>query len=103
MTANLRAFRRWRFQPRALTEITAVDASARVLDRELPLPLVLAPTGYTRMMHPAGEIGAARSAQRHGLPYTLSTMATTTIEAVAAGAQPDLWFPLYIPRERAMH
>ena len=103
MAANTRAFRRWRFQPRALPEITTVDASARVLDRELPLPLVLAPTGYTRMMHPAGEIGAARAAQRHGLPYTLSTMATTTIETVAEAAQPDLWFQLYILRDSGMN
>jgi L-lactate dehydrogenase (cytochrome) len=103
MAANTRAFRRWRFQPRALPEITTVDASARVLDRELPLPLVLAPTGYTRMMHSAGEIGAARAAQRHGLPYTLSTMATTTIEAVAEAAQPDLWFQLYILRDSGMN
>jgi L-lactate dehydrogenase (cytochrome) len=96
LAANVRAFRRWRFQPRALAAVTGVDTSAQVLDRKLPLPLVLAPTGYTRMMHPAGEIGAARSAQRHGLPYTLSTMATTTIEDVAEGARPDLWFQLYI-------
>ena len=102
MAANVRAFRRWRFQPRALAEITAVDTATRVLDRDLPLPLVLAPTGYTRIMHPAGEIGAARSAQRHGLPYTLSTMATTTIEAVAEAAQPDLWFQLYILRDRGL-
>ena len=54
------------------------------------------------MMHPAGEIGAARAAQRHGLPYTLSTMATTTIEAVAEAAQPDLWFQLYILRDRGL-
>ena len=103
MAANVRAFRRWRFQPRALTEITAVDTATRVLDRDLPLPLVLAPTGYTRMMHPAGEIGAARSAQRHGLPYTLSTMATTSIEDVAGAAQPDLWFQLYIQRDSGMN
>ena len=96
MAANVRAFRRWRFQPRAMGAVTGVDTSAQVLERTLPLPLVLAPTGYTRMMHPAGEIGAARSAQRHGLPYTLSTMATTTIEDVAASASPDLWFQLYI-------
>ena len=102
MAANVRAFRRWRFQPRALAEITAVDTATRVLDRDLPLPLVLAPTGYTRMMHPAGEIGAARSAQRHGLPYTLSTMATTTIEAVAEAAQPDLWFQLYILKDSGL-
>ena len=54
------------------------------------------------MMHPAGEIAAARAAQRHGLPYTLSTMATTTIEAVAEGAQPDLWFQLYILRDSGL-
>ena len=102
MAANVRAFRRWRFQPRALTGITAVDTATRLLDRDLPLPLVLAPTGYTRMMHPAGEIGVARAAQRHGLPYTLSTMATTSIEDVAAAAQPDLWFQLYIQKDEGL-
>ena len=47
-------------------------------------------------------VGAARAAQRHGLPYTLSTMATTTIEAVAEAAQPDLWFQLYILRDSGL-
>src|SRR5580698_7540294 len=102
MAANIRAFRRWRFQPRALVAVSEVDTSARILDRAVPLPLALAPTGYTRMMHADGEIGAARAAQRHGLPYTLSTMATTTIEAVAEAAQPDLWFQLYILRDRGL-
>src|SRR5580700_10390680 len=102
MAANIRAFRRWRFQPRALVDVSGVDTSTSILDRAVPLPLALAPTGYTRMMHPAGEIGAARAAQRHGLPYTLSTMATTTIEAVAEAAQPDLWFQLYILRDRGL-
>jgi L-lactate dehydrogenase (cytochrome) len=127
MAANLRAFRRWRFQPRALPEVMTVDTSVRLLDRDLPLPLALAPTGYTRMMHPAGEIGAARAAQRHGLPYGLSTMGTTTIEALAESAVlarptspdrppglarptspdrppgPDLWFQLYIQRDSGMN
>ena len=102
MAANVRAFRRWRFQPRALTGITAVDTATRLLDRDLTLPLVLAPTGYTRMMHPAGENAVARAAQRHGLPYTLSTMATTSIEDVAAAAQPDLWFQLYIQKDEGL-
>ena len=103
MEGNLRAFRRWRFQPRALPEITTVDTSARLLDRDLPIPLALAPTGYTRMMHPGGEIAAARAAQRYGLPYALSTMATTTIEDLAQAAQPDLWFQLYIQRDSGMN
>jgi L-lactate dehydrogenase (cytochrome) len=101
--ANTRAFRRWRFQPRALVDVSEADTSARFLDSVAPLPLALAPTGYTRMMHPAGEIAAARAAQRHGLPYTLSTMATTTIEAVAEAAQPDLWFQLYILRDSGLN
>ena len=101
--ANTRSFRRWRFQPRTLVNVSEADTSARFLDSDVPLPLALAPTGYTRMMHPAGEIGAARAAQRHGLPYTLSTMATTTIEAVAQAAQPDLWFQLYILRDSGLN
>jgi L-lactate dehydrogenase (cytochrome) len=101
--ANTRAFRRWRFQPRTLVNVSQADTSARFLDSDVPLPLALAPTGYTRMIHPAGEIGAARAAQRHGLPYTLSTMATTPIEAVAQAAQPDLWFQLYIVRDSGLN
>ena len=102
LRGNTKAFRRWRFQPRALVNVSQADTSSAFLGSVMPLPLALAPTGYTRMMHPAGEIGAARAAQRHGLPYTLSTMATTTIEAVAEAAQPDLWFQLYILRDRGL-
>jgi L-lactate dehydrogenase (cytochrome) len=96
-------------------DVSEPDTSTAFLGSVVPLPLALAPTGYTRMMHPGGEIAAARAAQRHGLPYTLSTMATTTIEAVAqalptrpAGpdrppGQPDLWFQLYILRDRGLN
>jgi L-lactate dehydrogenase (cytochrome) len=101
--ANTRAFRRRQFRPRTLVNVAEADTSAAFLGSVTPLPLALAPTGYTRMMHPAGEIAAARAAQRHGLPYTLSTMATTTIEAVAAAAQPDLWFQLHILRDSGLN
>jgi len=101
--ANTRAFRRWRFQPRTLVNVSEADTSAAFLGSVAPLPLALAPTGYTRMMHPGGEIAAARAAQRHGLPYTLSTMATTTIEAVAESSQPDLWFQLYLLRDSGLN
>jgi L-lactate dehydrogenase (cytochrome) len=101
--ANTRAFRRWQFRPRTLVNVSEADMSAAFLGSVTPLPLALAPTGYTRMMHPAGEIAAARAAQRRGLPYTLSTMATTTIETVAERAQPDLWFQLYILRDSGLN
>jgi L-lactate dehydrogenase (cytochrome) len=111
---NVAAFRRWRFLPRVLADVSAVDTSTSVLGSTIPVPFLLGPTGYTRMMHRDGEIGAARSAARFGVPYTLSTMATTGIEEVRDGVaavspaaafpaavSPELWFQLYILRDRA--
>ncbi len=103
MAANRDAFTRWRFVPRALVDVSTPDMSALVLDRILPLPLVLGPTGYTRMIHPDGEIGVARAAGRFGLPYTLSTMATTSIEDLAAAADPDRWFQLYLLKDSGLN
>jgi L-lactate dehydrogenase (cytochrome) len=99
--ANTDAFRSWRFLPRLLADAGTVSTQAQILGTPARLPLVLGPTGYTRMMHPAGEIAVARAAHRHGLPYTLSTMGTTSVEDVRAGAGPgaDLWFQLYIQRD----
>ena len=85
VAANVAAFRSWRFLPRVLAGVAAADTSAPVFGATLPVPLLLGPAGYTRMLHPDGEIGAARSALRHGLPYTLSTMASTGIEELRAG------------------
>jgi L-lactate dehydrogenase (cytochrome) len=104
VAANVAAFRSWRFLPRVLAGVESADTSAPVLGSTRPAPMVLAPTGYTRMLHPDGEIGSARSAFRHGLPYTLSTMATTGIEelrASVAGLDGELWFQLYLLRDRA--
>jgi L-lactate dehydrogenase (cytochrome) len=102
--ANTAAFRSWRFVPRVLAGVASVDTSAPVLGAPLPVPLVLGPAGYTRMLHPDGEIGAARSAVRHGLPYTLSTMAATGIEELRAGvggvSPGSLWFQLYLLKDR---
>jgi L-lactate dehydrogenase (cytochrome) len=108
VTANVAAFRAWRFLPRVLTDVSAADTSTAILGTTVPVPLALGPIGYTRMMHPDGESGAVRSATRHGLPYALSTMAATGIEDVAAAAfapglgSPDLWFQLYITKNRAL-
>jgi L-lactate dehydrogenase (cytochrome) len=106
MAGNIRAFRRWRFLPHELVDVAEVDTATRVLDRDIALPLALAPTGYTRMMHPAGEAAAARAAARRGLPYTLSTMATTSIEDLAAAARAaghdDLWFQLYMLKDAGL-
>jgi L-lactate dehydrogenase (cytochrome) len=102
LRANREAYRRWGFAPRALVDVSAVDTSATLLGAPATLPLALAPTGYSRMMHPAGEQAVARAAARAGLPYTLSTVASTSIEDVASTGHPQLWFQLYIWRDRDM-
>jgi L-lactate dehydrogenase (cytochrome) len=106
--ANVAAFRSWQFLPRVLAGVAEADTSTVLFGQPRPAPLVLAPVGYTRMLHPDGEIGSARAALRRGLPYTLSTMAATGIEELCegvAGAAPgldrgDLWFQLYLTKDR---
>ncbi len=63
LRANTEAFRQFRFQPRTLVNVSEPDTSTVLFGSVVPQPLVLAPTGYTRMMHPGGEIAAARAAQ----------------------------------------
>src|SRR5580693_5075011 len=61
VAGNTAAFRQWRFLPRVLADVAAIDTSSLVLGSPVPVPFALGPTGYTRMMHPDGEIGVARS------------------------------------------
>jgi L-lactate dehydrogenase (cytochrome) len=101
--ANQVALRRRRFKPCLLNDVSKVCTGTSIFGRSAGLPLALAPTGYTRMMHPDGEIGVARVAAARGLPYTLSTMATTSIESLrAALPDADLWFQLYVLRDPAL-
>lgn len=95
------AFARVEFRPRVLRDVTAVDAARTVVGTPSSLPLVLAPTGFTRMMHHEGERAVGRAAARAGIPYTLSTMGTVSIEDLATAA-PDgaHWFQLYLWKDR---
>jgi L-lactate dehydrogenase (cytochrome) len=97
------AFARVEFTPTVLRDVSTVDTSREVLGRRAALPFCFGPTGFTRMMHHSGERAVASVAQEAGIPYTLSTMGTTTIEDVAAAA-PDArkWFQLYLWRDRGM-
>jgi len=95
------AFRRVVFHPRILRDVASVDLRRRLLGRDAALPLVLGPTGFTRMMHHAGECAVARAAARAGVPYTLSTMGTTSIEGLATAVPGGrTWFQLYLWRDR---
>lgn len=99
---NTEAFARYSFVPRVLRDVSEVDTSTSLFGKPLPLPLVLSPTGFSRIADPQGELAVARAARRAGLPYTLSTMATRSIEEVRAVSEGDLWFQVYVWRDRGL-
>jgi L-lactate dehydrogenase (cytochrome) len=101
--ANVAAFRRIEFRPRVLRDVSTVDPSTTLLGKPLPIPLVLAPTGFPRSVHPDGELATVRAAARAGLPYTLSTLGTYSIEEVAhAAPTARKWFQVYVWRDRGL-
>jgi L-lactate dehydrogenase (cytochrome) len=95
---NVRAFERVELMPHVLRDVATVDPATTVLGRPTAFPLVLGPTGFTRMMHAAGEPAVARAAARAGVPYALSTVGTTSLEQLPKLG--DRWFQLYLWRDR---
>lgn len=88
--------------PRILHGTAEVDLSAKITGGTSALPFGIAPTGFTRFMHAEGEEAGARAAARYGVPFSLSTMGTRSIEEVAAAApEGRRWFQLYLWKDRA--
>ncbi|HLS63548.1 MAG TPA: alpha-hydroxy acid oxidase [Ruania sp.] len=95
------AFRDIEFHPAILRDVSAVDTSTTILDGPSALPFGIAPTGFTRMMQTEGEIAGAGAAGAAGIPYSLSTMGTSSIEDVAAANPAGRnWFQLYMWKDR---
>jgi len=101
---NVEAYRKVSFKPRVLRDMANIDTSTSLFGRRLDFPLVLAPTGFTRIAHSEGELAAVRAATRAGIPFTLSTMATRSIEECASVAESDtrLWFQIYTWKDRSV-
>ena len=101
MNRARQAFEDIEFHPGVLTDVSTVDTTTEVLGGTSAMPFGIAPTGFTRLMQTEGEIAGAGAAGAAGIPFTLSTLGTTSIEDVRA-ADPDgrLWFQLYVMRER---
>lgn len=100
--AARRSFRDVRFHPHVLRDVSQADPSTEILGGEADFPLILAPTGFTRMMQYQGERAVAPAAARAGVPYALSTMGTTSLEDVAELAPRGRnWFQLYLWKDRA--
>ncbi|RJL34518.1 lactate 2-monooxygenase [Bailinhaonella thermotolerans] len=98
--ANREAFGRRRIVPRMLVDATERDLGVELFGERLPAPVLLAPVGVQSIVHPEGELATARAAASLGVPSILSTMASHTIEEVAAAAgEGPRWFQLYWPHD----
>lgn len=102
LRGNREAFARYRFRFKVLASTDHTDLSSELLGQPFRMPVHLAPTAIQRMAHPDGELAAYRAASDAGVAYALSTLASSTIEEVAAAASGPRWFQLYMHAERAV-
>jgi len=93
---NCRAFESILFRPRQAVAFPQIDLRTQVLGSELLLPFMLAPVGYSRLMHPGGEVAAARAAGAAGTGYILSTISGHRLENVRAATSGPAWYQLYL-------
>ena len=102
LVRNVAAFSRIELRPNVLRDVSDIDLTTTLFGDTLTMPLVLAPTGFTRITHSEGELAVARAAQRAGVPYSLSTMSTRSIEEVAAVSAGPKWFQVYAWKDRGL-
>jgi L-lactate dehydrogenase (cytochrome) len=101
LTRARAAYEKLEFQPKILLNVKDVDLSVQMLGKKMSMPLGIAPTGFTRMMQTEGEYAGACAAADAGIPFTLSTMGTRSIEDVANAAPTGRnWFQLYMWKDR---
>jgi isopentenyl diphosphate isomerase/L-lactate dehydrogenase-like FMN-dependent dehydrogenase len=101
LRANREGFERIRLRPRLLVDVQQPDLSTTLLGARAAAPIVIAPTGAIGAGWPDADVAIAKVAARLGIPYTLSTAATNTIEEIAQQAGGRLWFQLYVLRDAA--
>ena len=100
MAANRSSLSAIRLKPAILVDVSRIDTSTDILGRRSPLPFAIAPTGSAGMLAWRGELAIARAAGKAGIPYTLATSSTSTIEEIAAVATGGMWLQLYVWDDR---
>ena len=96
---NRAGFERIRLLPRVLTDVSRPDLTTTLWSKTHPTPLVISPMGSCALVRPGADIAIAKAAAARGIPYTLSTMATTGIEWMARAVEGPLWFQLYVLKD----
>ena len=100
---NSSDFSKLEFRPRVLRDVSQLDTSTTIFGRPASMPVILAPTGFTRIAHSEGELAVTRAAARAGIPHSLSTMGTRSIEEVAeANPEGEKWFQIYTWKDRGL-
>lgn len=100
LRANVAAYERIQLRPRVLVDVTTCDMTTSVLGTPVNLPILIAPVAYQAMAHEQGERAMAQGAAHAGTVLVTSTMATYSLEEVAAAASGPLWFQLYVYKDR---
>ncbi|HXJ85762.1 MAG TPA: alpha-hydroxy acid oxidase [Candidatus Binatia bacterium] len=101
LNENCRAFQDVTFRPRGAVAVADCDLSVTVVGHKLSIPFMLAPVGYSRLMHPEGEVAAAAVAGEYGTGYILSTISAHKLEDVKAATPGPAWYQLYLLGGRA--
>jgi (S)-2-hydroxy-acid oxidase len=103
LTDNVEAFKRYRFRPRFLRDVSKIDTATSILGETISFPVCVAPTAMHRMAHPEGEAATARACIKYNTCMTLSSWSTVRIEDVAKRSGDGLrWFQLYVYKDRAL-
>src|SRR5580692_3682173 len=97
---NHEAYEHIRLKPRALVDVSKLDTRVTLFGQELPFPILLAPTGGQKLIHPEGELAAVRGAAAAKATYVISSSASLRVEDIAKTATAPVWFQLYVQRDR---
>jgi 4-hydroxymandelate oxidase len=97
---NHEAYEHIRLKPRALVDVSKLDTRVTLFGAELPFPILLAPTGGQKFVHPEGELAAVRGAAAAHATYVISSSASLKVEDIARAAKGPVWFQLYVQRDR---
>ena len=97
---NRESYDRIRLKPRILVDVSRLDTRVKLFGQEMPFPILLAPTGGQRLIHPEGELAAVRGAAAAEATYVISSSASLRVEDVAKAAPGPVWFQLYVQKDR---
>ncbi len=102
LRGNESGFGRYALVPEVLKDVSVVDMTTTVMGQSVSMPLILAPTGLTRLFHPEGEKAVLRAAKRAGTIYSLSSGSSVSIEDIGALTNGQKWLQIYVWKDRSL-